>query len=311
MLIGCNGEGVVQSAPGGAMQTLQALVSAIGPNSTHVQQVAVICRSKVTVFEAAVLVARNPYAYFGFVGGVEHYTDTVKQVTLLYRGDRTAITKKFLLLFASFAALKTYTQEAGDAELSSVVAFVERHGDQVEEKLERIVGRVSKHPRHAHFLLTTVHKCKGMEFDNVILADDFFDYDPNLDGEDEEEVNIMYVACTRAKRTLTLNSTMGSLLTDSGGLHRIALSLGSGDGAGNENGMKCVQGSNCDGKGGPLLLLCKSPTVGDHTTSVAEETEESAPIAAVCGHCYRWTSRDRLRLLWILVSGSFPIKQID
>lgn len=51
-------------------------------------------------------------------------------------------------------------------------------------------------------ILTTAHKSKGLEFDNVIVADDFkFGTNDWLDIP-EQEINLLYVACTRAKLNL-------------------------------------------------------------------------------------------------------------
>ena len=52
----------------------------------------------------------------------------------------------------------------------------------------------------------TAHKSKGLEFDNVILNDDFF-YNIK-DGElsiSQDEARLLYVACTRAKLNLDIS----------------------------------------------------------------------------------------------------------
>ena len=64
------------------------------------------------------------------------------------------------------------------------------------------------------YILSTIHKCKGLEFDHVKLAEDF----PVMVLNDmifkrktqlwKERYNTIYVALTRAKKTLTLNTTL-------------------------------------------------------------------------------------------------------
>lgn len=56
-------------------------------------------------------------------------------------------------------------------------------------------------------VFSTAHKSKGMEWDTVVLLDDFI---PTLvsgpiSGEAQEERNLLYVAVTRAKRKLIIN----------------------------------------------------------------------------------------------------------
>ena len=62
----------------------------------------------------------------------------------------------------------------------------------------------------SEYLLTTSHKSKGSEYDVVILSDSFINYDiyckDKKEGEEVlEELNLLYVAITRAKKTLCLN----------------------------------------------------------------------------------------------------------
>ena len=66
------------------------------------------------------------------------------------------------------------------------------------------------------YICSTIHKCKGLEFDHVKLAEDF----PLLVMNNtivrrnteiwKERYNTIYVAITRAKLTLTLNSSLTS-----------------------------------------------------------------------------------------------------
>ena len=57
-------------------------------------------------------------------------------------------------------------------------------------------------------LLITAHKSKGLEWNNVIIGDDF-PIDtilklPHEKGYNQQEINLFYVACTRAKLNLQL-----------------------------------------------------------------------------------------------------------
>lgn len=59
----------------------------------------------------------------------------------------------------------------------------------------------------ADVVFSTAHKSKGMEWNTVVLLDDFI---PTLisgmiSGEEQEERNLLYVAVTRAKRKLIIN----------------------------------------------------------------------------------------------------------
>lgn len=69
-------------------------------------------------------------------------------------------------------------------------------------------------------LISTVHKSKGLEFDNVWLSNDFThiisrNNKPiiNLSKKYEENYNLIYVAITRAKKNLVLNHTLIQFLS--------------------------------------------------------------------------------------------------
>lgn len=63
-------------------------------------------------------------------------------------------------------------------------------------------------------ILTTAHKSKGLEYDNVVIAEDFKFGEKNTLDMPEQEINLLYVACTRAKKNLQLPKELIDLLED-------------------------------------------------------------------------------------------------
>ena len=72
-------------------------------------------------------------------------------------------------------------------------------------------------PKHAWadfdgIYFSTAHKAKGLEFEQVWLADDFMRFfedgrELGPDQVDQEEVNILYVALTRARAAIRLSES--------------------------------------------------------------------------------------------------------
>lgn len=96
-----------------------------------------------------------------------------------------------------------------DAELSRVATVV--HSGNTQSYILKLQDIVSKDK--ASILLTTAHKSKGKEWSNVIIADDFgfnTKKDNPLDGLSKADVNLLYVACTRAIHKLQLPKEMES-----------------------------------------------------------------------------------------------------
>ncbi|EFP3712928.1 ATP-binding domain-containing protein, partial [Campylobacter jejuni] len=62
----------------------------------------------------------------------------------------------------------------------------------------------------ADLILSTGHKSKGLEWNNVEIIDDFLNIKQELEEREQitiakEELNLLYVAVTRAKNSLNIN----------------------------------------------------------------------------------------------------------
>lgn len=113
-------------------------------------------------------------------------------------------------------ALKQYAKETGDNELTMAIELNARI--DVVDAIARIKKRHIAHPQDAQILLLTAHRAKGLEHDNVLLLNDFTTFriatssPPSaapapypLEEENEQEVNLLYVALTRARHNLAYN----------------------------------------------------------------------------------------------------------
>ncbi len=113
----------------------------------------------------------------------------------------------YLRRFSSYDQLKELAtdQRARDLELSRLVAFVDRWKENVPALLERFAAAAAP-PEAAGATLATAHRAKGLEWDHVRMADDFFDLTDATRSREElseaefaEEINLLYVALTRAR----------------------------------------------------------------------------------------------------------------
>ena len=140
----------------------------------------------------------------------------------LWRNEKHLIKDPEIKCFNSFdEAVQLAEQECLDPEFSVSVRVVNEHGHRIPGQIEEIKQAMVLHSHEADVILTTTHKAKGLEWDRVIIAEDFkrlFDKEGNmlpmgfLDKEvPPEEINLLYVAATRAKRELQLNSELHRL----------------------------------------------------------------------------------------------------
>lgn len=118
----------------------------------------------------------------------------------------------FIRAFKSPAQLKDYAGAADDKELLMLVKIAEDYGRNVPALVSRIKAEVLRDGHDAHVTLTTAHRSKGLEWDQVVLCSDFEEFIGDKGDlrrattqELVQEANLLYVAATRALRALEKN----------------------------------------------------------------------------------------------------------
>lgn len=104
-----------------------------------------------------------------------------------------------LACFESWEEVKLYVEEDRQgSELRLNVGLVEDFGvETILEALDRVVLE-----RDADVVVSTAHKSKGREWNSVQLAGDF----PEASKMTDEELRLLYVACTRARKQLDIEA---------------------------------------------------------------------------------------------------------
>lgn len=114
--------------------------------------------------------------------------------------------------FSSFDELLQYNEEyAGDQSISPYIKLYQKYSYG---KIQRTLAQCNKLNRGKNwdFEVTTAHRSKGMEWDNVYIHNDFkdqfFDKKGNPKDAGDEEYRLLYVALTRAKKKLYAANAM-------------------------------------------------------------------------------------------------------
>jgi F-box protein 18 (helicase) len=161
-----------------------------------------------------------------FEGNINSYTYADEGASLydvlhLYNGRSESIKDPLIKKMANLNELLAYARQTEDNQLLMLIKIVEDYGNSLIELIKDIKRRqVSDGERHrAQVYFSTVHRCKGLEYDEVQLASDFVTREKVADWaalrrEQEfssgelsrfnEEINLLYVALTRAKHRLYL-----------------------------------------------------------------------------------------------------------
>lgn len=114
--------------------------------------------------------------------------------------------------FASWEELSAFAASDVGGEYRPLVRMVERHGAAI-PNIVHLLERASVGEERADRVLYTIHKAKGRQWPEVRLLDDFLplvDYDDRTAGPQlrVEEVNLVYVAATRAQRVLNMGGSL-------------------------------------------------------------------------------------------------------
>lgn len=140
------------------------------------------------------------------MGNVDEYARALQAAFDLYSGGAQA-----RIRHPMFAACRNWDQVKQAAalpnaprEMAQVVKLVEDHGRSVRRLLELL--RHPIHPDSARVLLVTAHRAKGLEWNETVVADDFDSLFPGSGDQQDQEINLQYVAATRCLRTLDLKS---------------------------------------------------------------------------------------------------------
>lgn len=139
------------------------------------------------------------------------FTNLLESTVAMREGKKRGVKHESVIPYNDWVELLTDVKRGLMGELTNVVNLVES-GDYF-----RVLGLLKSHKNtdNPDVTFTTAHKSKGREFPKVVLAEDFpsgYDKQGAWVGLKEEELNLLYVACTRASGSLYYNSTVESYL---------------------------------------------------------------------------------------------------
>lgn len=152
----------------------------------------VLCRKNVNVFVQAVMAARAQKRVH--VYGQEALVERVRSLYAAIGTDRWMRT-----LGAA--------RREDDVDTLRLMRHIERDPDEIVDSLAALRRQAVPRESDAEVVFSTVHKAKGGEWDRVKVHEDVFSplTKANADANDDDDaLNIAYVACTRARRHLNL-----------------------------------------------------------------------------------------------------------
>lgn len=183
------------------VQGLDSITSTVLPLSGNTGVYTYIFRTNSALLEKAIELIDSGESIAVEVD-VKGFIKKLTSAQSLYFGNVKDVKHDDIACFSSWYDLLEAAQE--DAELKRIAKIViEKKTEYYITKFDDIVSK-SK----ANVLLTTAHKSKGKEWNHVKVADDFMlrtkEGKQVLKDVPQAEVNMLYVACTRATHNLEI-----------------------------------------------------------------------------------------------------------
>jgi superfamily I DNA/RNA helicase len=192
--------------------------------SNHLQTKGTIARTNLKLLELAIndVFEKKSVKSVYFEGHISTYKFGEKNSILfdvlsLYYNQPEKIKNGLIKEFKSFKDLITYSKKTEDSELIMLINLVLKFKGKLPSLINGLkeIHLTNSQKNNADMIYSTVHKCKGMEYDEVNIADDFMTesaiiehYQHNTERYNRnklnEEINLLYVAVTRAKNKINI-----------------------------------------------------------------------------------------------------------
>ena len=137
------------------------------------------------------------------IGG---FLTVLRNAEALYNGDFKKVKHQDFVSYKNWSEFATEAKE-DKGEKYRIYKMIDNGSyKNIMDQLNRY-----KKDSNADITLITAHKSKGLEWDQVVIADDFPIKGSVMDLP-EMECNLLYVACTRAKKVLQLSGNLADML---------------------------------------------------------------------------------------------------
>src|SRR5450432_3340005 len=162
-----------------------------------------------------------------FEGNINSYTyadegASLYDVLSLYNGKHHLIKDNLVKAMKNMTELEDYIDKTEDVQLGMMVEIVREYGNEIPGIIKTIKDKhvENDEKEKAEMIFSTVHRCKGMEYDAIHLVNDFITEEKleklkNDKNKSElnraklnEEINLLYVAVTRTRNTIYIPETL-------------------------------------------------------------------------------------------------------
>lgn len=195
--------------------------------SEKIKSKAVIARTNLGLLLKAIVYVteRKKVKSIYFEGNINSYTYADEGASLydvlnLYNQKHHLIKDMLIKQMKNIGDLEEYINKTEDVQLRMMLDVVKEFGNKIPGIIKAIKEKHIDNKEDAEMIFTTVHRCKGMEYDAIQLVNDFITKekvekhakDIHIDNftiaKLNEEINLLYVALTRTKYSIHIPETL-------------------------------------------------------------------------------------------------------
>lgn len=179
-------------------------------------ETAMICRTNLAVL---MFILNHPKEKVYLEGGAKGYDFTsaglLSDVYKLHKKQHGLIKSDLIRDFKDLSELDKFAKDRNDFKILNCIELIKKFGGNIFAEIKSAKSRCVTNRKNATIILTTIHKSKGMEYGHVILNEDISSIPELIDRykktpktkdnflELQEELNLLYVAITRAIKKIS------------------------------------------------------------------------------------------------------------
>lgn len=183
---------------------------------TQAQHVTVLSRTVAGVIGTALDASLAGKKVF-WIGGITGYKTEELEDLYWFSADMPERMRSPTLsrAYRDFEEYESVAKASKDPEMNQGLRLLEQYFP-LPQKLQVMREHAVTDEAKAQVTVSTAHRSKGLEWPVIVLNEDFIDITDPLLPEDErtDETNLLYVAVTRARKTLVTNALLQALLDD-------------------------------------------------------------------------------------------------
>jgi len=187
--------------PKGFSSTKSRYDTKLEVNNEYFPNMVILCRYNINVLKLMFELSQQDL-HVCILGKVINFDKEIQYAQeLLWLRDGQHIDRSTVDKIRSFDTLQSFYehhQSIQNTKWKNRVGLLETYGDAI---VDMWTHAKSFYQTHDAVFITTAHQSKGSEYDHVRLHDDF-------NGSSEDAHNTLYVAMTRARKTLYLNTSL-------------------------------------------------------------------------------------------------------